>query len=91
MRRTVALTALLLALAGAGIGAVWFAKRTVRWNDARTMPPPLAAAVRAYAKGDAAGGLESVRELFRRYRAPAWEARARVLAATHLARDGRER
>jgi len=91
MRRTVALTAALLVLAGAGIGAVWFAKRTVRWNDARTMPPPLSAAVRAYAKGDAADGLESVRELLRRYRAPAWEARARVLAATHLARDGRDR
>ena len=91
MRRFVTLTAALLVLAGAAIGAVWFAKRTVRWNDARTMPPPLAAAVRAYAKGDDTGGLASVRELLKRYRAPAWEARARVLAATHLARDGRDR
>ena len=91
MRRTVTITAALLMVAGAGLGAFWFAKRTVRWNDARTMPPPLAAAVRAYAKGDTSGGLLSVRDLLRRYRAPAWEARARVLAAAHLARDGRER
>jgi len=91
MRRSVTVTAALLVLAGVALGAVWFAKRTVRWNDARTMPPPLAAAVRAYGKGDDAGGLASVRELLKRYRAPAWEARARVLAATHLARDGRDR
>ncbi len=91
MRRTVAITAALLVLALAAIGAVWFAKRTVRWNDARTMPPPLTAAVRAYAKGDTVAGLASVREFLRRYRAPAWEARARVLAATHLTRDGRDR
>ena len=57
MRRTVTITAALLMVAGAGLGAFWFAKRTVRWNDARTMPPPLAAAVRAYAKGDTSGGL----------------------------------
>ena len=91
MRRIIAVIAALIVLAAAAIGAMWFAKRTVRWNDARTMPPPLAASVRAYAKGDAAAGLESVRVLLRRYRAPALEARARVLAAAHLARDGRDR
>ena len=47
--------------------------------------------MRAYAKGDATAGLAAVREMLRRYRAPAWEARARVLAASHLARDGRDR
>ena len=91
MRRILAVTAALIVLAAAAGGAVWFAKRTVRWNDARTMPPPLEAAVRAYAKGDTAAGMRSVRELLRRYRAPAWETRARVLAAAHLARDGRDR
>lgn len=91
MRRTAALIAALLVIAVAAIGAIWFAKRTVRWNDARTMPPPLAAAVRAYAKGDAAAGLESARTMLRRYRAPAWESRARVLAATYLAQAGRDR
>jgi soluble lytic murein transglycosylase-like protein len=91
MRRTLAITAALILLAAVAILAVRLAKRTVRWNDARTMPPPLTAAVRAYAKGDATAGLLSVRTLLRRYRAPAWETRARVLAATHLARDGRDR
>lgn len=69
-------------------GAYWLAKRTVRWNDARTMPPPLEAAVRAYGKGDDDAGARNVAGFLRRYRAPAWEARARVLAATHLVRDG---
>jgi soluble lytic murein transglycosylase len=91
MRRTLTVVAALVVLAAAAGGAIWIAKRTVRWNDARTMPPPLEAAVRAYAKGDAAAGLASVREMLRRYRAPAWEVRARVLAAAHLARDGRDR
>jgi soluble lytic murein transglycosylase-like protein len=90
MRRIV--IAVVVAALGAGAaGGLWFAKRTVRWNDARTMPPPLEAAVRAYGKGDDAAGLEAVRTLLRRYRAPAWEPRARVLAATRLARAGRER
>ena len=65
MRRTLAVVAALSVLAAAAGGAVWLAKRTVRWNDARTMPPPLTAAVRAYAKGDAAAGLASVHELLR--------------------------
>lgn len=91
MRRVLAAIAVCIVLLAVGAGAIWIAKRTVRWNDARTMPPPLEAAVRAYAKGDAAAGLESVRLLLRRYRAPSWEARARVLAATRLARDGRNR
>jgi soluble lytic murein transglycosylase len=81
---------LVLCVATAG-GAYWLAKRKVRWNDARTMPPPLSAAVRAYGKGDAASGLASVRTLLARYRAPAWEPRARVLAAAHFARDGKDR
>jgi soluble lytic murein transglycosylase len=79
--------AVFAALAG---GAVWIAKRTVRWNDARTMPPPLEAAVRAYARGDDASGLAHVRTLLARYRAPAWESRARVLAASHLAARGKD-
>jgi soluble lytic murein transglycosylase len=91
MRRILTVASALLVLAAAAGGAVWIAKRTVRWNDARTMPPPLEAAVRAYAKGDAAAGMASVEVMLRRYRAPAWEVRARVLAAAHLARDGRER
>ncbi len=91
MRRTLAIIAALILLAATAIVAVRLAKRTIRWNDARTMPPPLAAAVRAYAKGDATAGLLSVRTSLRRYRAPAWETRARVLAAVHLARDGRDR
>jgi soluble lytic murein transglycosylase-like protein len=91
MRRTLSVIAAVVVLAGGAFGAVWLAKRTVRWKDTRTMPPPLSAAVRAYAKSDDAEGLESVRVLLRRYRAPAWEPRARVLAATHLAREGRER
>jgi soluble lytic murein transglycosylase len=90
MRRPVIAAALVTALAAAGAGTVWIAKRSIRWNDARTMPPPLESAVRAYAQGDDAAGLESVRTLLRRYRAPAWEPRARVLAAAHLARAGRE-
>jgi len=89
-RVSFAIVAAVVVLAAA-FGAVWIVKRPVRWNDARTMPPPLEAAVRAYAKGDTASGLESVREFLRRYRAPAWDARARILAAAHLARDGRER
>jgi len=91
MRRTQAIIVAVIVLAGGALGAAWLAKRTVRWKDARTMPPPLTAAVRAYAKGDTSAGLESVRVLLRRYRAPAWEPRARVLAATHLAREGRDR
>ena len=90
MRRKAAVAAALVVAVLVAIGAVVIAKRTIRWNDARTMPPPLEAAVRAYAKGDAAAGLQSVKLLLVRYRAPAWEARARVLAATRLARDGRE-
>jgi len=91
MRRILAVIAVLSVLAVGAGGAVWLAKRTVRWNDTRSMPPPLAAAIRAYAKGDGAAGLAAVRETLRRYRAPAWEARARVLAAVHLAREGRDR
>ena len=91
MRRIVAASLALAALAGLAGGAVWFAKRTVRWRDARTMPPPLEAAVRAYAKGDDARGLDGVRTLLRRYKAPAWQGRARVLAATRLAASGHER
>jgi len=90
MRRTTLIGVVFALLVVAGIGAGVIAKRTVRWNDARTMPPPLEAAVRAYAKGDSAAGLQAVRQLLRRYRAPAWEPRARILAATHLARDGRD-
>jgi soluble lytic murein transglycosylase-like protein len=89
MRRSVLIAATLFLLAAVAAGALWWAKRTVRWNDARTMPPPLEAAVRAYAKGDDATGLGQVRRLLSRYRAPAWEPRARVLAATRLARAGR--
>jgi soluble lytic murein transglycosylase len=89
MRRSVLIAATLFLLAASAAGALWLAKRTVRWNDARTMPPPLEAAVRAYAKGDDAAGLGQVRRLLSRYRAPAWEPRARVLAATRLARAGR--
>ena len=79
----------MLLAAAAAAGAVLFAKRRVRWNDARTMPPPLEAAVRAYGRGDDGTGLLEVRRLLARYRAPAWEPRARVLGATHLARAGR--
>src|SRR5262245_17599640 len=89
MRRPFAIAAALFLLAAAAAGAVLLAKRTVRWKDARTMPPPLEAAVRAYAKGDDGAGLTGVRRLLSRYRAPAWEPRARVLAATRLARAGR--
>lgn len=91
LRRILVVFAVVVALAGAALGTAWIVKRPIRWKDARTMPPPLEAAVRAYAKGDASSGLESVREFLRRYRAPAWDARARVLAAAHLAREGRER
>jgi soluble lytic murein transglycosylase-like protein len=91
MRRTLTVVAALILIGAAAGGAIWIAKRTVRWNDVRMMPPPLEAAVRAYAKGDATAGLAAVRVMLRRYRAPAWETRARVLAATHMARDGRER
>src|SRR5262245_35897523 len=91
MRRSLTVIVVLILLLAAAGPAVWLAKRTVRWNDARTMPPPLEAAVRAYGKGDPAAGLAAVREMLRRYRAPAWEARARVLAAVHLERDGRDR
>ncbi len=90
-RRVLAIIAACGVLAAVAAVTIWNAKRTVRWNDARTMPPPLEAAVRAYAKGDAEAGLESVHLLLRRYRAPSWEARARVLAAARLARDGRYR
>jgi len=89
MRRIVAASVAVAALAAGAAGAVWLAKRTVRWKDARTMPPPLEAAVRAYTKGNDDRGLDSVRTFLRRYRAPAWEARARVLGATHLVASGR--
>lgn len=91
MRRGVVVIAGLAVIAAGAIGAIVVAKRTVRWNDARRMPPPLERAVQAYAKGDSQTGLAEARTLFKRYRAPAWETRARVLAAAHLARDGRER
>jgi len=89
VRRAAVIAAVTAAALAAGV-AVFLAKRTVRWNDARTMPPPLTAAVRAYAKGDSASGIRAVKVLAARYRAPAWEARARVLAATHLVRDRRD-
>ena len=89
MRRTLVVVAALAVLLAAG--AIVLARRTVRWNDARTMPPPLELAVRAYAKGDDRAGLLSVRQFLKRYRAPAWENRARVLAAAHLARSGMDR
>jgi soluble lytic murein transglycosylase-like protein len=91
VRRFPAIVVATAVLASAAGGALWLAKRKVRWNDARTMPPPLSAAVRAYAKGDSTSGLDSVRVFLKRYRAPAWESRARVLAAAHLARDGKDR
>jgi soluble lytic murein transglycosylase-like protein len=91
MRRNKLVIAAAVVISASALGAVWYAKRTVRWNDARTMPPPLTAAVRAYAKDDGSTGLASIRTLLRRYRAPAWEPRARVLAATRLAQAGRER
>jgi soluble lytic murein transglycosylase-like protein len=89
MRRSALIAAVTAAAVAAGV-TVFLAKRTVRWNDARTMPPPLEAAVRAYAKGDSASGVRAVRLLAARYRAPAWESRARVLAGTHLVRDRRD-
>jgi soluble lytic murein transglycosylase-like protein len=76
------------ALVVAAAVLVWHELRTVRWNDARTMPPPLEAAVRAFATGEDARGLMEVDRLIERYRAPAWEPRARVLAAARLARAG---
>jgi soluble lytic murein transglycosylase len=91
MRRAFTIAAIVGLLAAAVAGGWYLTHRRVRWNDARTMPPPLAAAVRAYGKGDAAGGLASVRAFLRRYRAPAWESRARVLAAARLARDAKDR
>src|SRR5262245_7505373 len=89
MRRS-AVIAAAVAAALAALGTVYLAKRTVRWKDARTMPPPLEAAVRAYAKGDSASGVRGVKALLARYRAPAWEPRARVLAGVHLVRDRRD-
>ena len=91
MRRAVLAACVAGALLLAGTAAVLWAKRTIRWNDARTMPPPLAAAIKAYAAGDDDRGLAEVRRLLRRYRAPAWEPAARVLAARHLGADGRAR
>ncbi len=91
MRRKGIIIVAIAAIAAAAVLAVVLARRTVRWNDARTMPPPLAAAVKAYGKGNGDEGRSAVRQLLRRYRAPAWEPRARVLAATELARDGRDR
>ena len=91
MRRLVAGIVALVLLAAAAAGVFALATRRIRWNDARTMPPPLDLAVRSYAKGDQAAALESVRKFLKRYRAPAWEGRARLLAAVHLAREGRDR
>jgi soluble lytic murein transglycosylase len=75
----------------AGAAAVFWAKRTIRWNDARTMPPPLEAAVKAFTQGNDERGLHEVERLLERYRAPAWEPEARVLAARHLESSGRLR
>src|SRR6188474_1001068 len=89
MRRSTIVVCLAVAVALV-CGTFWIVKRTVRWNDARTMPPPLEAAVRAFSKGDEARGLGGIATFLRKYRAPAWDSRARVLGATHLVRAGRE-
>jgi peptidoglycan lytic transglycosylase len=91
VRRAVVVGGVLGAVLLAGAAAVLWAKRTIRWNDARTMPPPLEAAVKAYSGGNDDRGLAEVRRLLERYRAPAWEPEARVLAARHLDAAGRAR
>lgn len=90
MRRGALIASIVVGAVGVAGVAVWVAKRTIRWNDARMMPPPLEAAVRAFSRDDGDAGLRHVDTFLLRYRAPAWEGRARILAATHLARAGRD-
>lgn len=64
-----------------GLGAWWWATRREVWTDEAVPPPPLRRAMDAHRAGDAEGALIAVRSFLREWKAPAWEDRARVLAA----------
>jgi len=79
-----ALLALGLVAFGAALAA-WFSmvRRTV-WDDPTTPPPPLARAIAAFDSGRMEEAKAEVARFLRRYRAPAWEPRGRLLAAARL-------
>jgi soluble lytic murein transglycosylase len=84
--RSLLALALLLATVGA---AHWWWTRPRRWEDSAHPPPPIKRAIALYDAGKPREAEEDVRRFLRIYRAPAWEPRARVLAASNMASRGR--
>jgi soluble lytic murein transglycosylase len=80
---------LTIAVAGAAIG-LWLVVKPTPWDDEATLPPALARALDRFDEGDLEAGLAETRRFLRRWRAPAWEDRARVVAGLRLAAAGRE-
>ncbi|MBZ5637448.1 MAG: transglycosylase SLT domain-containing protein [Acidobacteriia bacterium] len=78
--------AIVLVAAGASL---WWWTRPRRWDDSTHPPPPIERAIARYGAGKPREAEEDVRRFLRTYRAPAWEPRARVLAAWSLASRGR--
>src|SRR5512140_203994 len=79
----------LVLLLGAAAIAAWWWMRPTRWDDSAHPPPPVRRAIELYASAHPREAEESLRKFLRNYRAPSWEARARLLAAAKMASHGR--
>ncbi len=84
-RRPVLLACLIVALSS----AIWWWTQPKRWDDSTHPPPPVARALASYAAGRPQNAEEELRRFLRTYRAPTWEPRARVLAASKMLAYGR--
>ena len=62
----------------------WWTLRPVRWDDALTPPPAFERARALLDAGDLDQGMRAMRRALRRYRAPHWEDRYRIVAARRL-------
>lgn len=87
--RPLAWSLVVAAAAAAAVAGVLLVERRTSWTDPATAPPPLLSAVAAFEGGRLDDGAAAVERFLGAYRAPVWEARARLLAAIRLAGAGR--
>lgn len=73
----------------AAVAGFLLADRRTSWTDPAAAPPPVLRAAAAFEQGRLEEGAAEIERFLEAYRAAAWEARARVLAAARLSRAGR--
>jgi soluble lytic murein transglycosylase len=77
------------ALLATAVAALWWWTRPTGWEDTAHPPRPVERAIEMYASGRSRDAEAEIRRFLRTYRAPAWEPRARLLAASHMISGGR--